>query len=183
MKPPSPGYLAVIRGIDRFTEWSGYLVALLCVPLIVPNVCEVVLRYVFNDPTDWAQEVTTMAYGAMFMLGAAYALLRGAHVRTDMLWEKFSDRTKGQIDTLAYVIFFFPAMAVLFWITLEDAQYSFSIWEKSNVSAWQPIIWPLRWCIPITCALLMIQGVSELMKSAYAWRTGRELVHHEKIEV
>lgn len=183
MMQPSPGYLAVIRRIDKFTEWTGYLVALLCITLIVPNVWEVVSRYAFDDPTDWAQEITTMSYGAMFMLGAAYALLKGAHVRTDMLWDRFSDRTKGQIDTIAYVVFFFPAMAVLFWITLDDAQYAYSINEKSNVSAWQPIIWPLRWCIPITCALLLIQGVSELMKSAHAWRTGRPLVHHEKIEV
>jgi TRAP-type mannitol/chloroaromatic compound transport system permease small subunit len=183
MTQPSPGYLAVIRRIDSFIEWTGYLVAFLCVPLIAPNVWEVVSRYALNDPTDWAQEITTMSYGAMFMLGAAYALLKGAHVRTDMLWERFSDRTKGQIDTVAYVVFFFPAIAVLFWITLGDARYAFSINERSNVSAWQPIIWPLRWCIPIACALLLIQGVSEVMKSVHAWRTGRQLVHHEKIDV
>ena len=59
-------------------------------------------------------DVTTMSFGALFMLGAAYALLKGAHVRTDMLWEKFSDRKKGMIDSIAYILFFLPSMAMLF---------------------------------------------------------------------
>ena len=95
-------YLAIIRAIDGITQWTGYLFTLLVIPLIVANVIEVFMRYVMNAPTSWALDVTTMSFGALFMLGAAYALLKGAHVRTDMLWEKFSDRKKGIIDSIAY---------------------------------------------------------------------------------
>ena len=61
-----------------------------------------------------------MSYGALFMLGCAYALLKGAHVRTDMLWDKFSTRKKGWIDAVAYLVFFLPTMAVLFFMSVDD---------------------------------------------------------------
>jgi TRAP-type mannitol/chloroaromatic compound transport system permease small subunit len=180
---PSSGYLLVIRVIDAITEWTAYLFALIIIPLIFANVIEVFQRYVRDDPTIWALDVTTMSYGALFMLGCAYALLKGAHVRTDMLWDKFSTSKKGWIDTIAYLVFFLPTMAVLFFMSVDDFLYSMSINEKSNSGAWQPIIWPLRAVIPIAAALLFFQGISELLKSLWAARTGQELVHHEKIEL
>ena len=182
-RQPSRRYLATIRAIDGITQWTGYLFALLVIPLIVANVIEVFMRYVMNAPTSWALDVTTMSFGALFMLGAAYALLKGAHVRTDMLWEKFSDRKKGIIDSVAYLLFFLPSMAILFAISIDDFFYSLSINEKSTSGIWQPVIWPLRAVIPLAAALLFLQGISELMKSLWAARTGEMLVHHEKIEV
>ncbi len=180
---PSRGYLAIIGVIDGITEYTGYVFTLLVIPLIVANVIEVFMRYVMNAPTSWALDVTTMSFGALFMLGAAYALLKGAHVRTDMLWEKFSDRKKGIIDSTAYVLFFLPSMAILFAISIDDFLYSLSINEKSTSGIWQPVIWPLRAVIPLAAALLFLQGISELVKSLWAARTGEMLVHHEKIEV
>jgi len=180
---PSPGYLAVIRVIDGITSWTGYIFTILIAPLVIANVIEVFMRYVMKAPTTWALDVTTMSFGALFMLGAAYALLKGAHVRTDMLWEKFSDRKKGIIDTVAYIVFFLPSMALLFVISIDDFLYSMSIDERSTSSLWQPVIWPLRAVIPLTAALLFIQGISELMKSLWAARTGEVLTQHEKIEV
>jgi TRAP-type mannitol/chloroaromatic compound transport system permease small subunit len=181
--PPPPAYLRTIRGIDKFTEYSAYLFCLLNIPLIGANTWEVISRYGFGEPTEWALDTTTQSYGAMFMLGAAYALSKGAHVRTDMLWEAFSDRTKGLIDSAGYILFFLPTMAVLFWISLDDFFYSMSINERSNTTSWQPIIWPLRGVIPLSCLLLFIQGISELLKSLWAARTGQYLVHQEKLEL
>lgn len=181
-RPPA-GYLAVIGTIDGIATYTGYVFTLLVIPLVVANVVEVFMRYVMNEPTSWALDVTTMSFGALFMLGAAYALLKGAHVRTDMLWEHFSDRKKGIIDSVAYVLFFLPSMAILFAISIDDFFYSLSINERSTAGIWQPVIWPLRAVIPLTAALLFMQGISELMKSLWAARTGVALVHHEKIEV
>ena len=177
------GYIPIIRAIDTFTEYTGYLFALIVVPLIASNTYEVVSRYMFNDPTEWALDVTTQTFGALFMLGAPYALLMGAHVRTDMLWEKFSDRKKGAIDLIAFLILFMPTMAVLVYISIDDFFYSMSINERSNTTSWQPIIWPLRAVIPLSCALMFIQGISEMLKCWYAVQTGSFLVRHEKIEI
>ena len=180
---PHRGYLAVIRTIDRFTEVTSYVFVIVIVPLILANVFEVFARYVLRAPTMWALDVTTMSYAALFMLGAALALLKGAHVRTDMLWERFSARRKGMIDSLAFMVFFLPTMAVLFFISIDDFLYSISIDERSSSGAWTPILWPLRGVIPLTAFMLFLQGVSELMKSLWAWRTGEFLTVHEKIEV
>jgi TRAP-type mannitol/chloroaromatic compound transport system permease small subunit len=180
---PSRGYLAVIRTIDRFTEVTGYLFMIVIIPLVLANVVEVFARYVLRSPTIWALDVTTMSYATLFMLGSALALLKGAHVRTDMLWEKFSDRTKGMIDTVALAVFFLPTMAILFYLSIDDFLQSLSIDERSSSGAWSVILWPLRGVIPLTAFMLFVQGISELMKSLWAWRTGEFLTKHEKIEV
>jgi TRAP-type mannitol/chloroaromatic compound transport system permease small subunit len=176
-------YLQTIRTIDRVTKWTGYACALLLIPLILANTIEVIMRYAFRSPTSWALETTVMSFGALFMLGCAYTLLLGAHVRTDMLWEKFSDRKKAIIDSTAYILFFLPTMALLFFISIDDFFYSWSINERSNAGTWQPIIWPLRGVIPLTAALLFLQGISELMKNLWAVRTGVMLARHDKIEI
>lgn len=180
---PPAALLGVIRSIDTVVEYSGYVFTLLAIPLIFANVVEVIARYVFDDPTIWALDITTMSFGALFMLGCGAALLKGAHVRTDMLWDKFSDRKKGTIDAIAYILFFLPTMAVLFYISIDDFLYSIEINERSNSGAWQPALWPLRAIIPLAAALLFVQGISELLKSLWAARTGEFLVKHEKIEV
>ena len=180
---PSRFYLAVIRSIDRLTEWTGYLFVLSIIPLICANVVEVFARYVLGDPTIWALDVTTMSYATLFMLGSPLALLKGAHIRTDVLWEAFSDRTKGMIDSLAFLLFFLPTMVVLFFLSIDDFLYSVSIDERGSSGAWTPVLWPLRGVIPLTAFMLFLQGISELMKSLWAWRTGAFLTRHEKIEV
>lgn len=175
--------LRVIRAIDKFTGACIYLVMLLLVPLILSNVIEVLMRYVWKEPTVWATDMTVMTYGSVFMLGAAYALREGAHVRTDMFWDKFSDRTKGIIDSVSYLLLFLPVMAVLFAISIDDFFYAYSINERSTLSLWQPILWPFRAVIPLSAALLFIQGIAELLKALYAVRTGKLLVTHEKVEI
>ena len=182
-RKPSRSYLAVIRTIDKFTELTSYLFVVVIIPLVFANVVEVFARYVLKAPTIWALDVTTMSYAALFMLGAALALLKGAHVRTDMLWEKFSDRTRGMIDSLAAMLLFLPTMTVLFFISIDDFLHAVSIDERSSSGAWTPILWPMRGVIPLTAFMLFLQGISELMKSLWAWRTGEFLTKHEKIEV
>ena len=183
MSQPSTGYLRAIRALDAVTRWTGYAFALLVVPLVLANTVEVFMRYALGRPTDWAMETTVMAYGSLFMLGAAYALQKGAHVRTDMFWEKFSDRTKGMVDSIAYALLFLPSMALLCYLSVDELAYAWSIAERSTLTPWQPLLWPLRAVVPLTAALLFTQGVSELLKSLWAARTGKLLVHHEKIEI
>ena len=183
MQPPQ-AYMRAIRTIDMITEKVGVVSAFVLVPMLfVPNVYEVFSRYVLKDPTVWALDITSYAFGALFMIAASWALRRGAHVRTDMLWDNFSDRTKGLIDSCSILFLLLPTMAVLAWIGWNDFLYSMAINEKSNAGAWQPIIWPLRGVIPFACAMLFLQGVSELMKSLWTVRTGKLLAAQEKIEV
>lgn len=183
MAGPSPALLALIRTIDRFTDLTGSVFAWLAVPLVAGVAYEVFSRYLFNAPTIWAYDLTFMLYGALFMLGAAYALHKGAHIRTDFFWESFSTRKKGIIDSISYIVFFFPSLTILMLLSWHEAQYSFQINETSDSTAWRPMLWPFKAIIPIACLLLMIQGASELLKSLYMARTGIELEQKEKVEI
>jgi TRAP-type mannitol/chloroaromatic compound transport system permease small subunit len=183
MTEPSPALLRTIRAIDGFSSWSGKTIAWLILPLVLGLTYEAVARYLFDAPTLWAYDLSYMLYGAIFMLGAHYTLLKGAHIRTDMLWEKFSVRTKGRIDAVAYLFFFFPAMVLLLYASVDEAWHSWQMGELSEQTAWRPILWPFKAIVPLTALLLLIQGASELLKSVYAARTGRFLTTAETIQV
>ncbi len=183
MSQPSPGLLKTMRVIDRFTEWTGSVVAWLILPMVFGLAYEVIARYGFNAPTIWAFDMTYMLYGSLFMLGAHYTLLKGGHIRTDMLYEKYSDRKKGLVDAIAYLLFFFPGMLLFFFASVDEAYHAWRIWERSEQTAWRPLLAPFKTVVPLTALLLIIQGVSELLKSLYAARTGVALSKREGIQI
>jgi TRAP-type mannitol/chloroaromatic compound transport system permease small subunit len=135
----------------------------------------VIARYLFHAPTIWAFDVTYMLYGTIFMLGAAYTLYKGGHIRTDIFYQNWSFRTRGAVDATLYLFLFFPGMALLFWMGLQEALQAWDIREVSDASPWRPPIYPFKTVIPISAALLIIQGISEFLKAAYAAVTGRPL--------
>lgn len=173
-RPPA-SLVRIVRAIDRLTLSTGAIFCWLVVPLVGAMVYEVFARYFFYRPTIWAFDVSYMLYGSHFMLGAAYTLYRGGHIRTDIFYQNWSPRTKGIIDATLYVLFFFPGIALFFWMGLQEALHSFDIREVSDASPWRPPIWPFKMVMPVSLALLFIQGVSEFLKSAYAAVTGRTL--------
>jgi TRAP-type mannitol/chloroaromatic compound transport system permease small subunit len=183
MRAFTPQLLAITRLIDRFTDATGLWIAWLNIPLVLAVAYEVVSRYFFSAPTIWVFDVTYMLYGTIFMLGAAYALHKGAHIRTDFFFEAWSTRTKGVIDSIAYVVFFFPSLIVFLFVSWQEGWYAFLINETSEQTPWRPILWPFKMVVPLTCLLLIIQGVSETLKSLFAASTGIVLEHKEKIEV
>jgi TRAP-type mannitol/chloroaromatic compound transport system permease small subunit len=178
-----PKHIRLVRIIDKFTDTTGTWVAWLNLPLVAAISYEVVSRYAFNAPTIWSFDVTYMLYGTIFMLGCAYALHKGAHIRTDFFFEKWSVKTKGIIDSVAYLVFFFPSLLVFLVVSADEGWYAFSIGEVSEQTPWRPLLWPYKWVIPLAVLLLLIQGVSETIKSVWAARTGIELEHKEKIEI
>ncbi len=183
MAEPSPALIKTVRAIDKFTDTTGTWISWLAVPLVLAVSYEVFSRYLFHAPTIWSFDVTYMLYGTLFMLGAAYALHKGAHIRTDFFFERWSIRTKGMIDSIAYVAFFFPSLLVFLVISGQEGWYSFQINETSEQTPWRPILWPFKMVVPLAILLLLIQGVSETIKSVWAARTGIELEHKEKVEI
>jgi len=178
-----PIFYAVIRWIDRFSDLTGRLFALTQVFLMVTITYEVIVRYFFNSPTVWVFESSTMANGASFMLACGYALYKGAHVRTDIFWNNFSERRKGVIDLVSYLVLFFPIMIFFMWVGIDGTLHSFNTGERSQESIWRAIMWPFRAAIPLAALLFMVQGVSESLKCVYQVRYGREFQHREKLEV
>lgn len=176
-------FYTIIRVIDAFSDVTGKLIALSMLFLLATISWEVVVRYAFNAPTVWVYESSFMVNGAAFMLGCAYALYKGAHVRTDIYWENFSERTKGIIDMISYVLLFYPVMVTFMLVSFDATLHSFDTGERSQESVWRAIMWPFRATVPLAAVLLMIQGVSEMLKCWYQIQFGREFEHKEKVEI
>ena len=169
------GLLKMIAAIDLVSIWTGRAAAVLIFPMIFSSVWEVVARYFFNAPTIWANDMSTMLYGALFMVGSAYALQRQQHIRTDWLYDKWTTRTKGIVDSTCYIMLYFPGLMIFLWVGWKYALRSTMLQERIISSPWMPWIWPLKLCIPLATLLLLIQGISELIKSLYAVKTGVDI--------
>lgn len=165
-------YFKIVRVIDRISYWSGRVISYLVYPMVGGLVYEVFARYLFRAPTDWAYDVTYMLYGTIFMLGAAYTLLNKGHIRTDLFYSKFPARRQGMIDAIMYLVLFFPGMIFFLFAGIDYAAHSWVTQERTTLSPWRPIIYPFKTVIPLTALMLMIQGVSEFIKSIYAAKMG-----------
>jgi TRAP-type mannitol/chloroaromatic compound transport system permease small subunit len=169
-----PRWMAgTITAIDTFALWVGKTVAWLILPLIGAMTYEIVARYYFLAPTIWAYDVSRMVYGAHFMLGAAYGLSKGIHIRSDFLYREWPVKRQARIDALLYLLFYFPSLLIFLWVSSDYAFTSVSRWERGMDTAWMPYLGPIKSCIPIGVGFLLLQGVSELLKCLYAARTGR----------
>ncbi|MFM9885719.1 MAG: TRAP transporter small permease subunit [Burkholderiales bacterium] len=174
---------AIIRSIDRFTDTTGKLVSAAILFMLVAINYECIARYLIGTSTSWVAETSVMANGAAFMLGCGYALLRRAHVRTDLFWDRYSGRTKGAIDLVSYILLFFPVMLAILSIGVDDTWRSYQLREASALTPWRPIMWPLRAALPLAALLLIVQGVSETLKSWHAVRTGQEYQPRERADL
>ena len=161
-----------IVAIDTFALWTGRAVAWLLVPLMFAIVYEVCSRYFFTAPTLWAYDISRMVYGAMFMLGAAYALSRGVHIRSDFIYQYWSVKNQGRVDLALYLILYFPSLLIFLWVSSDWAWVSVSRFERGTDTAWMPLLGPIKACVPIGIAFLLIQGVSESLKALHAARKG-----------
>jgi TRAP-type mannitol/chloroaromatic compound transport system permease small subunit len=162
-----------IKVVDAISDWSGKLLGLLVLPLVGGLVYEVFARYLFNAPTVWAYEVTYMLYGAIFMLGAAYTLYKKSHIRTDILYNKWTPRQKGIADAIMYLFLFFPGIVLFLILGCDYAWHAWEIAERSDSSPWRQPIYPFKMAIPLSAFLLLLQGVSEFLKALYSARHGR----------
>jgi TRAP-type mannitol/chloroaromatic compound transport system permease small subunit len=169
----SPWAAKTITIIDTTSIWIGRIVCLLLIPMCLSMVYEVIARKFFIAPTMWAYDISRMTYGAMFMLGAGYALLRGVHIRADFLYRNWSARTQGRVDTALYLILYFPGMLVFLYMSVDYAAASIAQGERSMDTAWMPYMGPIKTAIPVGIVFLIMQGISELLKSIYAAKHDR----------
>ena len=162
-----------IVGIDRFSKAIGNIVCWITIPLILGMVYEVFARKLFLSPTIWAYDMSRFLYGALFMLGAGYALSKGVHIRADFLYRNFKVKTQGTVDFWLYLLFYFPGLLVFLYMTIGFVQESIMRGEKGMDTTWMPYMWPIKTCLLIGIIFLLIQGVSEILKSFYAATKGR----------
>ena len=162
-----------IVNIDKFSKWIGNIVCWILMPLIFAMTYEVLARKLFLAPTIWAYDISRFLYGALFMLGAGYALSKGVHIRADFLYRNFKIKTQGIVDTTLYILFYFPGLLFFFYMTTGFVQESIMRSERGMDTAWMPYLWPIKTCLWFGILFLLIQGVSEVLKSYYAATRGK----------
>lgn len=165
----------LVRTIDAVSTAAGWLAGWLIVPITVATTYEVVARYAFRAPTFWTFELGYMLYGAQFMLAAAYTLLKGGHIRTDVLYERWSARTRAIVDSVCYVLFFFPAMLCIFYAGAVEAGHAWEIGERTGLRLLGVSVpmYTLKAVIPLTAALLTLQGLAEVIRCGRLIRSAR----------
>ncbi len=161
-----------LHTVDAISTWTGKAAAWLIIGLMALICVEVFKRYLLNAPTAWIFDASNMLYGSLFMLAGAYGLAQNAHVRGDFLYSSMRPRTQASFDLVLYLVFFVPGILALLYAGWDYAALSWRIGERSNVTAEGPPIYYFKTVIPIAGALVMIQGVAEIVRCIVCLRTG-----------
>jgi TRAP-type mannitol/chloroaromatic compound transport system permease small subunit len=162
----------LILSIDQFSKTVGHAFAWCIVILTLGTCWEVFVRYLLNDPTSWAFDLSYLMYGAVFYMAGAYALSRAGHVRADMFYRNWAPRTQAVVELVLYVIFFFPGILAL---VIAGGAYGLESMRIREVSVNSPAgvpIWPLKMMIPVGAALIALQGLAELLRCVACLRAG-----------
>lgn len=155
--------LMIFLFIDRLNEFVGRVVAVVALLFAAIIIYDVFMRYVMNDPTRWAFDVTKQLYGFYFVLLGGYALRHQAHVRVDLVTSALSAFPRRVVEALGYLIFFFPFAWVFMTRSYEFAMRSYVQGETTYGSVQLPV-YPLKMAMAVAAALLMLQGISEFLK-------------------
>lgn len=175
----------VLHTVDGISTWVGKAFAWLIVALMLLVVAEVFKRYALNMPTAWVFDASNMLYGTLFMMGGAYALAHDGHVRGDFLYGRLQPRTQAMLDLLLYIVFFLPGIGALTWSGWTYFGDSWRIHETTFNATPLPV-YPFKAIIPIAGALVMLQGLSEILRCVVCLRTGEwtpRLKDAEEIDV
>jgi len=168
--------------VDKFSTLVGHLFSWLIVSLTLLISWEVFSRYVVERPHAWAFDVMIMMYGTLFMMAGAYTLSKNGHVRGDVLYGFFPPRLQAGLDLVLYIVFFFPGVIALVLAGYQYAGESWAINEHSNITADGPPIYPFKTVIPVAGAVLLLQGVVEVIRCAICLRAGAWPSREEDVE-
>jgi len=155
----------LIKSIDRFTDITGRAVSWLTLLMVVLTVIIVVLRYYFESGSIALQESITYLHGAVFMLGIAFTLQRGGHVRVDIFYREFSAQKKALVDFIGGILFLLPVCLLIFIFSWDYVMASWSIGETSEERSGIAGIYLLKTLLLLMPATLILQGIAETLKN------------------
>jgi TRAP-type mannitol/chloroaromatic compound transport system permease small subunit len=159
--------------LKRVNESTGQAVAWITLPMVVLTFAIVVLRYVFDIGWIWMQEIVVWMHAAVFMLAAGYTLKRDEHVRVDIFYRVMSSRRKAWVDILGTLFFLFPVCVFLGATSWDYAANSWLIHEGSQEAGGLPFpfVPVLKSVIPLTAALLALEGIAAALKAVLTLTT------------
>jgi len=154
-----------ISAIDRFTDWTGRMVSWLTLAMVLMTLVVVVLRYYFQSGSIALQESITYLHGLVFMLGIAFTLQRGGHVRVDIFYRGFSPQKKALVDLIGGLVFLLPVSLLILIFSWDYVVASWAIGETSEERSGIQGIYLLKTLLLLMPATLMLQGLAEILKS------------------
>ena len=154
------------KAVDRLNDWCGWLVGFQIVLIVGVIVYEVVARYGLNSPTTWANETMIYVTAVAYLLGGGYALHHRRHVTVDVLYARFSPRTRARLDVLT-LGFFVLYLGALIWAGSLWAWDSIRLGESTG-TPWNPPIWPVKLAIPVAALLVLLQGIANVVRDFQA---------------
>lgn len=151
-----------VRCVDWLNQWVGRLAMALFFVMGAVLLWSTISRAVFGTPVNWALEMTQFLLAAYFLLGGAYSLQKGVHVRMDLFYSRFSPRRRAIIDavTIVAVIFF---LVVLLWGAVSSTQYAIQ-YNQKNYSAWSPVLWPVKVAMTAGIVFMLLQVIAQFFR-------------------
>ncbi len=168
--------------IDKVSTWVGQAFSWLIVALTLLVSWEVISRRFFDNPHAFTFDAMIMMYGTLFMMAGAYTLSKNGHVRGDVLYGFFSPRLQAGLDLALYLLFFIPGIIALVWAGYNFAADSWAIKEHSSVTADGPPLYHFKTVIPIAGAMILLQGLVEIVRCVVCLREGQWPSRIEDVE-
>jgi TRAP-type mannitol/chloroaromatic compound transport system permease small subunit len=163
----------VLKVIDSISDWSGRISSFLVLVITGVILFEVIARFVFGTPTIWAYEISLALYGIYVALIGAYTLVHGVHVNVDILYARFSPRTKAGVNVFTWLIFFLWC-GVLVWTGWIRGWESMMMGERESTAFGCPI-YPVKLSLAFGGSLLLLQGAAGYVRNVYTFMTGRKI--------
>lgn len=142
--------------IGKFSSWSVFILT-----LVVGY--DVVMRYFFSAPTEWAYDISYMLYSFYFLMGAGYTQLAKGHVRVDLFLMRYSAKKRAIWDICFSLFIIFPFLAIVFYFSIDFALQSWKLGETSSLSVLQPPVYPLKTVLPVAFFLLILQFLADFI--------------------
>jgi TRAP-type mannitol/chloroaromatic compound transport system permease small subunit len=158
------------RKIDAVQEPFGRAVSWLTTLMVAVVFADVIMRYTMNRTYVFTQELEWYLFGIVYLLAAGYTMLHDEHVRVDIVYSKLSPKRKAWLDFILLLVFFFPSCLMVVYTSWPFVRNAWSVWESSPDPGGIPARWALKSVIIIGFVILMIQGLSELIKRFYIAR-------------
>lgn len=154
----------ITKAIDTFNTKQGDVTSLLILPLLIVVIYEVIMRYAFNAPTIWGFEATIFLYGMHFMFGYSYTEVLEGNVKVDIFMSRMPEKTRAILNIITHCVFFLPVVSCLTYYVFQYALTS-TMQHELNSTSWAPPIWPFKLIMAFCFFLLLMQGVSNVLKS------------------
>lgn len=157
---------SLIRALEKGPILVGLVGGWLVAPLILGSCYEVFSRYALGRPTIWAFEAGTLLTGANFLLGMAYTLREGAHIRVEAIYDLLSEKARAAVDFFGYVLLALPFVCWLTWALNNNWIKAYVSNEHSGMSAYNMVLWPIRLVFFVSFLMLALQMLAEILKRA-----------------